>query len=230
MRHAARAGGAARYRWRAGVVIEVWPEPALDFLHGHSLAQMIVEHLVAIDLAEPKVARSRMRKIQPADTRARPHRKAFRNLDAGLALDIEQFPQDAFLGMIRTRGITRRRANAAILFFDELLGGEVFRVPISPLVAHTLVQAFGEGLGEAVRQRLGHDSIVIVVFRLEAFDDLLKTMPGRDRESAKMIPQACFFRCDEIRERLRGLTFLFRNLLAQEMESRTYRLPRFIIV
>ena len=67
MRHAARAGRAARRRRRAGIVVEIRPEPALDFLHGHSLAQMVVEHLVAIDLAEAEIARLRMREIKSAD-------------------------------------------------------------------------------------------------------------------------------------------------------------------
>ena len=57
MRDAAGTGGGGdRAR---GIVVEVRTEPALDLLHGHAFAQVVVEHLVAIDFAETKVARLR---------------------------------------------------------------------------------------------------------------------------------------------------------------------------
>jgi hypothetical protein len=38
------------------VVVEVWSEPALDFDYTHSLALVVVGHLIAIDFSETEVA------------------------------------------------------------------------------------------------------------------------------------------------------------------------------
>ena len=64
MRDAAGAGHAGG---RGGVVVQVRAEPALDFLHGHPFAQVVVEHLVAVDFSEAKIARLWMREVEPAD-------------------------------------------------------------------------------------------------------------------------------------------------------------------
>ena len=45
------------------IVVEVWPEPALDFGDGHSLAACVVRYLIAIDLAEAEVLCLRVRKV-----------------------------------------------------------------------------------------------------------------------------------------------------------------------
>ena len=60
------------------------------------------------------------------------------------------------------------------LFVDQLLGREPFSSSVAPLLAHALVQAFGEGLGETVRERFGHDGVVVVVIGFELLDEFLE--------------------------------------------------------
>src|SRR5688572_29635859 len=68
------AAAAATARWRrGGVVVEVRAQPALDLLERHLLAQMVIQDLIALDLAEAEVARLRMGEIEAAHAGARPH-------------------------------------------------------------------------------------------------------------------------------------------------------------
>ena len=48
----------------------------------------------------------------------------------------------------------------------------------------------GEGLGQAVGQRLGQDRRVVVVGRLELGDDLVEPVAGGDRERADEVGDA----------------------------------------
>ena len=61
---------------------------------------------------------------------------------------------------------------------------------ISPLIAHLFVQPFGERFRQPVRQRLGHDGIVIVVILLELRAQRLHPDAGRDRKRADIIRSA----------------------------------------
>ena len=70
--------------------------------------------------------------------------------------------------MIRASRIARRRTDAAVLLADQRLIRKLLVGRIAPQGrADMLVQSLGEGLGEAVRQRLQQDVIVIVGVRLE---------------------------------------------------------------
>ena len=91
------------------------------------------------------------------------------------------------------------------------------------LLAHLLVQPLGEGLGEAVGQRLDHDRGVVVVGVLEAVGDLVLADAGRHHEGADVIGVA--LRRDEVRQRHVGAAFAPRKLLAQRVQGRD-RLPR----
>src|SRR5438045_1181535 len=110
--HRARGGVASR------IVIEIRPKPPLDFLERHSLAQVIVKHLIAADFADGKIFRLRMRKIESADTAAGPHCKILREDDPGVFLHIEEFPEQALLRMVGASRVSGGGTNPAILFID----------------------------------------------------------------------------------------------------------------
>jgi len=51
------------FRW---VVIQVLPEPSLDFSYTHSLAFAVVGDLVAVNLSEAEISRFGMGEVEPA--------------------------------------------------------------------------------------------------------------------------------------------------------------------
>ena len=63
-----------------------------------------------------------MGEIQSAHAAAGPHGAAFGQLDAGVLFHVEQLPQNPLLRVVGTGGITRRRADAAVFFRDQILG------------------------------------------------------------------------------------------------------------
>src|SRR5215469_2192443 len=70
-------------------VVQVRGEPALDFGNSHTLALMIVEHLIFLYLPNREVTRLRMGEIEPAHARTRPHCKRLRDPHAGVRLDVQ---------------------------------------------------------------------------------------------------------------------------------------------
>ena len=107
------------------------------------------------------------------------------------ALDVEHLPQRALLGVIRAGGISRRRADAAIDFRDQLLVGQALFGRVTPqLAAHAQVQRFGRSFREAIRQRLQQDVVVVVMRRFEALEMLLDADAGRDGERADVVDLA----------------------------------------
>src|SRR3546814_10062184 len=65
------------------------------------------------------------------------------------------------------------------------------------LLAHAPVQVLGQGLGQAVGQRLEQDDVVVVVVGAEALDVFLDADPGGDRETADPVLPAAILRRDE---------------------------------
>ena len=57
------------------VVVQIRPEPTFHLCNAHPLAHVIVGHLIAANLAEAEITRFRVRKVESAHARARPHRK-----------------------------------------------------------------------------------------------------------------------------------------------------------
>ena len=90
-------------------------------------------------------------------------------------------------------------------------------------LAHALVQPFGEGFGQPVGQRLGHDRGIIVVGALEALGHGFLADPGGDGEGADIIGEPAGARRDEIGERDVGAAFAARQLLAQRVQHRDRR-------
>ena len=85
-----------------------------------------------------------------------------------------KFQRILLFRVVGAGGITRRRADAAIFFLDQIFGRQLFRFAVTPFLADALVQKFRERLGQPVGQRLGHDGVVIIVVGLEFFDEFLQ--------------------------------------------------------
>ena len=47
------------------VVVQILPQPSLDFRHTHPLAFLIVGDLIAVDLAKAEISRFRVGKVEP---------------------------------------------------------------------------------------------------------------------------------------------------------------------
>ena len=72
-----------------------------------------------------------MRKVKPTHGTTWPHCKIFRELDAGAQFRLQQFPERAFLRMVRAGWITGGGTNAAIFLVDELLARKLLTPSIT---------------------------------------------------------------------------------------------------
>ena len=81
------------------------------------------------------------------------------------------------------------------------------------------MQAFGEGFGEAVGERFGHDRVVVVVVGSELVAQLLQADAAGYCERADVIGQPGFLWRDEVGERPARLAPFPVRLLAEKVES-----------
>src|SRR2546423_2296600 len=139
-----------------------------------------------------------MRKVEAADRAGWPHGAALGELDSGGFLNVQQFPKNPLLSVIRTGRVTGGRPNAAIFLPDQLLIAEIFRFAVAPLLARSFVQAFSKGLGEAVSQGFGHDRIIVVMILLEAGAQFVHTKTRRNSEGTEVIANSSVLRCNKI--------------------------------
>ncbi len=91
---------------------------------------------------------------------------------------------------------------------------QLFVFAVAPLGARALVQVFGEGFRQPVRQRFRHDRVVRVVFFFKALGQILATMAGGNGKCADVINPAALARRDKVGERQLGLAALVVFLLA----------------
>ena len=97
------------------LVIQIRAQPTFGFLQAHPLPKVVIDDLVSLQLAYAEVLGLRMGKVKAADTGARPHRAALGELDAGVSLDVEQFPQSPLLGVVGAGRVTGGRPNTTVL-------------------------------------------------------------------------------------------------------------------
>ena len=207
------------------VVVQIWAEP---FFHGeevHAFAPVVIEHLIAAQLSHPEVFGLGMGKIKAAHAAGRPHGAAFGQLDAGLLFHVQQFPERPLFCVVGTGRIAGGGADAAILFLNQLLHGQILIPSISPFGANAPVQIFSKSLRQAVGQRLGQDGVVIVVSGFELRGQFVHAQAGGDGEQADVIlprlPGS-----DEIGQAELWLAVGLLDLLAQEMEHGQGRMAR----
>ena len=90
----------------------------------------------------------------------------------------------------------------------------------TPLGARPLVQTLRKSFGEPVRQRLGHDGIVLIVVFFEAFGQLLASMACRNGKCADVIDPPALARRNKVGKRQLWLAALIVFLLAQRVQAR----------
>src|SRR5512140_71295 len=120
--------------------------------------------------------------------------------------------------MIGASRVACRRPDPAVLFPEQLFFAELLAFAKAPLFAGTLVQEFGESLREAVRERLGHDGVVIIMIELEMFAEFLNTKPGANGKGPEIIRCGAFGR-DVVGQAIVKLIRWLIHLLAEEMEG-----------
>src|SRR5260221_13461868 len=133
--------------------------------------------------------------------------------------------------MVRASRIAGRWTDTAVFLADQFIIRKCFVAGISPeLASHAPVQMLGEGLGEAIGERLEQDRIVIVVLRFELCQPLVDTDSGGYRKSADVILDRAVVRCDEVSEAPVDAVIPFDQLLPRIVASHPYRCTRSIRV
>src|SRR3954451_23394621 len=210
-------------------VAEVGREPSLRLLDRPALAPRIVLDLVAAEATQHEVPRLRVREVQAAHRRPRPHGHALGELDAGVDLGVEQLPDGPLLGVLRACGVARSGPDAVVLLGDEPVAGEGLVGGVAQeLLAHPLVQPLGEGLGEPVGQRLQQDGAVVVQRRLELLGLGLAPESGGDREGTDVVPQTGVLGGHEVGERAMRDAGPGLGLLAQFVQHGANLAPRLV--
>src|ERR1700730_5034608 len=130
------------------LVVQILPEPSLDFCHAHPLAFVIVGDLIAVDLAEAEISRFRVGKVEPTHARSGPHRKRLSNQHSSVRLHIEQTPKRPLLRWIRGRRVTCGWPDPTVLLLDEIRIAQSLFTTVTPFIPYSLVQAFGESFSQ----------------------------------------------------------------------------------
>src|SRR5699024_8153580 len=106
--------------------------------------------------------------VEAGDGGAGPHGVAFGEVDAGLAFDVEEVPDDGLAGVVGAGGVAGGGADALVFLGDEGVVIEILVGTEAPeFAAYLGVEKFGEGFGEAVGHGFDHDGVVVVVVGLE---------------------------------------------------------------
>src|SRR5437867_5240981 len=100
------------------VVVEIRTQPPLHGPQVHLFSQMIINDLIAAELADRKIFRGGMRKIESADRAGRIHGKILGQADTRVFLHLQEIKQRLFFSMVRAGWIPWRRANATISLLD----------------------------------------------------------------------------------------------------------------
>ena len=131
--------------------------------------------------------------------------------------------------MIRAGRVARRGADAGVLLGNAFVIGECFLPGVSPQIgAHTLVQAFGKGLGQPVCQRLEQNGRIVVVRGRKYLFLRVHTNPGGHGKGADVVGAHTLGR-DEIGQAAAGahhtVHHLLFGLLAQPMPGQHHVAP-----
>src|SRR5690606_25055233 len=117
--------------------------------------------------------------------------------------------------MVRTGGVAWCRANAAILFLNQLFIREGFsRLIAAVFTSHFLMQVFSECFCQSISERLQENSVIIVQLLFKSFQMWFNTLDGNGECSNIVGVVTGISRFDEICETEVGLIGRFLYLLA----------------
>eukprot|EP00760_Papus_ankaliazontas_P021524 PhM_4_TR18701/c2_g2_i1/m.7913 len=195
---------------------------AFHLLDGEVLALGVVVDLVLLDLAHAEVLGVGVREHKRRHRRRRHHGLVLRQADARRGLDVAQLPHCAHLRGIGLRGVAGGGADALVLLAEHGLGVEGLLLGVAPRrAADDGVDFLGEGLGETVGERLGHDGLVVVVVGLVHGAQLLAAEDA-DGELTEVVLSGALGG-DEVGEAHVLVRLLLLGLLAEAVEGRDRR-------
>ena len=170
-----------------------------------------------------------MREIPAAHRCGRQHREALGELDAGIALDVEQPPQRGLLGVIGAGRVAGRGTDAAVGLVDEFPARQLLLRRVPPMsLPHLLMEILGTRLGEAVCQRLEQDGVVVVVGALERCRAPVHAEARGHGKRADVVTNAGIARRDEIGQAQMRLAVRLAALLAQLVQDGERLPPRLV--
>ncbi|MNX96900.1 hypothetical protein D3C86_1292420 [compost metagenome] len=147
-----------------------------------------------------------------------------------MSFDIQKLPDGALFRVFRARRITRCRANALVVFTDQLFVAEVLIRSITPVnFTYPLMQVFRERFCQAIGEGFQHDFVVIVVLRLVRVSERVLLQPTGDSKRADVVRFATEFWRHEIGQTVVGKTD-FLGLLTQMTAHRQHVGAGFIAI
>jgi hypothetical protein len=92
--------------------------------------------------------------VEAADRCRRHHHEAFGEFDTNALLHVQQLPERGLLGVIRTGGIARHRADALVALGDQIVVAHLLIRRVAPVIPPDPgVQVFSSGFGQPVSAR-----------------------------------------------------------------------------
>src|SRR5579862_1784801 len=129
-----------------------------------------------------------MRKVPTTDRGGRIHRIGLRQLNASVALSVQQLPQLGLLSVIGARRITWSGTDAMVFLTNELSVGQRLLCRISPMLpAYALMEMLSGRFGKTVRQGFQHDARIVIVPARKPGKMLLDSNARCDSESPNVI-------------------------------------------
>ena len=120
-------------------------------------------YLISLNFPYGKIVALLVRKVQSRHGGRRHHGQGLGQRDASLFLHLHQLPHGLLLRVVRLRRVPGGGPNAGVFDAEEILVSEVVLVGVGPEVCtDEVVDALGEGLGQAVGQGGRHDGVVVV--------------------------------------------------------------------
>ncbi|MNY10843.1 hypothetical protein D3C86_1438420 [compost metagenome] len=149
--------------------------------------------------------RLRVSEVPTADRRCREHRVVLGEEHAAAAgthfggFGVEQGEQLGFFGVVRAGRVAGGRTDTAVLLFDQRLIVQGFILGVAPMLfTHLLVQPFGAGLGQTVRQGLDHDRVVVVASVLIGLGHFFGADAGGGDETTHVVGELAVLRRNEV--------------------------------
>src|SRR5262249_45150355 len=141
---------------------------------------------------------------------------------------MEQIKKRPLFGGIGKRGIPGRRPYPAVLLIEEVLERRLFAASVAPILASSLVEPLRKSFGQAVRESVCHNRIVIVVFFCKSCRELIETGSCGHGKRSDVVHHIRRLWGDKVGQRLIELAGSLSKLLTERMKSGNYLFAGFI--